>query len=224
MLHKLSLFNENKIISKVRSKDRFVLAAFNLFYLANLKKLHENFFILWIDGEAGAAFAIIKTFNRSFYKIPGSELLRMIIKSRTLSKVSILGNCPDNFKQFLCDNDISINKTLSLPNFNINCHSLTDFDNLGDDVIISLPSPKQEHLAKYLFEKGFCDRAYCIGGAIDMIANPKVEAPTWIRRGKLEWIFRLRTDTSRRIKRLLICVLKVISQLVFLIKNVSIVR
>jgi exopolysaccharide biosynthesis WecB/TagA/CpsF family protein len=63
--------------------------------------------------------------------------------------------------------------------------------------VISLGAPKQELLADALHKKlpdvGFL----CVGAALDFISGHAVRAPVWLRRLKLEWMWRLASDPAR---------------------------
>jgi exopolysaccharide biosynthesis WecB/TagA/CpsF family protein len=63
--------------------------------------------------------------------------------------------------------------------------------------VLSLGAPKQEMLADALHKRlpdvGFL----CVGAALDFISGQAVRAPVWLRRLKMEWMWRLASDPGR---------------------------
>lgn len=184
-------------------RGRIIFVALNLMYLGNVKLLHHNMHVAWIDGLIGKLLLNWST-KRNFSKVAGSRFLRYIISAKIFRRVSVLGDCPTQFENLLHDNGIELGLCLKLRKFDINKMKAVDFKNLEEDIIISLPSPKQELLANFLMTKhNKIKRIFCVGGAVHMLADPSLECPEVLRRLNLEWAFRLRTDPMRRIYRLL---------------------
>ena len=71
-------------------------------------------------------------------------------------------------------------------------------------VFITLPTPKQEQLSVELQKKNSNYKIICIGASISIASGEEKAVPAFMERAGLEFIWRLRTDTFRRISRLLI--------------------
>ena len=67
--------------------------------------------------------------------------------------------------------------------------------------IVTLPTPKQEQLAEILSIKNDHYKILLLGGAINILTGYEKEVPEKIR--YFEFIWRLRFETLKRIKRLL---------------------
>jgi N-acetylglucosaminyldiphosphoundecaprenol N-acetyl-beta-D-mannosaminyltransferase len=91
-------------------------------------------------------------------------------------------------------------------------HPLTDAERADQDsainasdadvVWVGLGTPKQDFEAQRV-----CDECgvttVAVGAAFDFVAGTKPEAPNWMRRLSLEWVFRLLTEPRRLWKRYL---------------------
>ena len=72
-------------------------------------------------------------------------------------------------------------------------------------VILNISTPKQEVLANNIlnqnpFKKIFI---FCLGGGIAMVTGEEKTVPEALEKLNLEWVWRLRTNTLFRLKRLL---------------------
>ena len=211
----VKVITNEKILNNYSS---FTLIAINLFSLGNLSNFNAKNSLFWLDGIAGVIYAKFKNPNINANKIPGPELLRNLIKKGVISKVTIIGNAPENFIKFMKDNDVSLLHHYKVPDFNES--SIEEFFEVTQDVIFSLPAPVQEIFAIQLQEKfNHTLRIYCFGGALQMIHDPKLEANNFIRSIGLEWLWRLRTDTFRRINRLIKSIFILISAIPYLVKT-----
>ena len=68
-------------------------------------------------------------------------------------------------------------------------------------ILITLPTPKQEQLAEFLISKNKCYKIICIGGSINIVSGLEKRVPKILYH--FEFIWRLRYETFRRLKRLL---------------------
>ena len=68
-------------------------------------------------------------------------------------------------------------------------------------IFITLPTPKQEIFAQYLAKKKQNYKIICIGGSIAITSGEETPVPAIIN--YLEFLWRLRYETLRRITRLL---------------------
>ena len=69
--------------------------------------------------------------------------------------------------------------------------------------MITLPTPKQEMLSNEIIKKNKYYKIICIGGGLNIATGEVKSCPAFISKIGLEFIWRLRTDTFRRISRLL---------------------
>ena len=68
-------------------------------------------------------------------------------------------------------------------------------------IFITLPTPKQEQVARFLKNKNIYFKIICIGGSINIASGDEKEVPRFI--SKLEFLWRLRYDSIRRLNRLI---------------------
>ena len=72
---------------------------------------------------------------------------------------------------------------------------------LGADIVwVGMGTPKQDLLARRMAASG--DATYvAVGAAFDFIAGVKKQAPAWMQRAGLEWLFRLLAEPRRLARR-----------------------
>ena len=72
-------------------------------------------------------------------------------------------------------------------------------------VILNISTPKQEIIAKNIlkFNKNKKIFIFCLGGGVAMATGEEEVVPEKIENLNLEWLWRLRTDTYFRLKRLI---------------------
>ena len=68
---------------------------------------------------------------------------------------------------------------------------------------MTLPTPKQEHIAIALSNVNKNYKILCTGGAINMLVGNEKPVPQFMER-YFEGVWRLKFDTNRRLKRLVI--------------------
>lgn len=83
-----------------------------------------------------------------------------------------------------------------------------------DVLWIGIGSPKQIELASYIKSKSKGITIVCVGAAFDFISGCKKQAPLWIRKHGLEWLFRLLSEPQRLWRRYLIIIPKYLSVLI----------
>ena len=172
------------------------LSKINLFYL-NHKK-----FIFWIDGYC--AKFIVEFFN----KVPGRKIINDFNLNKNIKKIYLCGKKSEaqlNYlkKKFSCDiNFVNVPffKTLS----EILNYKKIEIDN-ESLVIMNIATPKQEILAMSILKENPNKKIFilCLGGGMSMVSGEEKIAPELIEKMNLEWIWRLRTNTLFRLKRLL---------------------
>jgi exopolysaccharide biosynthesis WecB/TagA/CpsF family protein len=73
---------------------------------------------------------------------------------------------------------------------------------------LGIGSPKQVQLASWLKKHQLSALIICVGAAFDFVSHSKKQAPSWIRKNNLEWLFRLITEPKRLWRRYLIVIPK----------------
>ena len=73
----------------------------------------------------------------------------------------------------------------------------------NDFIILTLPTPKQEQFAEFISKDNKYYKIICVGGAVVMASGEERSMPEFFEKTGTEFIWRLRTDTKRRFKRLL---------------------
>jgi len=193
-------FSIIKNIHELNFKKNFILSAMNLAFLGSyikgdLKK--STVMINWPDGYFS------KIFDINLKKIPGRDLIRKLKLPNDIKKIIVFGNLSKKSSAYL-------NKTYNLPienrvlgygeikNIVKNVNLSIQKDQL---VFITLPTPKQEIFAHFLSLKNKSFKIICIGGSIAIASGEEKVVPNYI--SYLEFLWRLRYETFRRIKRLL---------------------
>ena len=74
---------------------------------------------------------------------------------------------------------------------------------LNDLIILTLPTPKQEQFAELISTNNNYYKVLCVGGAISMASGDEKPIPEFWDNLGLEFAWRLRTDTYRRVVRLI---------------------
>ena len=196
-------YNEFKIIKSVKDipiEKNFILSGMNLAFLGFFSKgdvYPYKTLYHWPDG----VFA--KSFKTNIKKIPGREIVKNLSIPESINRILILGNCSSLSLEYLKkkykDKTIEIKK---LPygrveniakslNFKIDNKTL---------VYITLPTPKQEQLAYYIARNNNSHKIICIGASIMIASGEEKVVPPILE--NFEFVWRLRTETFRRIQRL----------------------
>jgi glycosyltransferase involved in cell wall biosynthesis len=193
-----------KIIRNIKSlnfKKKFVLSALNLAFLGSYAneevKLYKKL-IHWPDG------VFVKGINYDIKKIPGREILNKINIPNYINQITVMGNLPIKSKIFLIKKYKKKVKNIKLPFGNISkiIKKLNYKIKDNELLLITLPTPKQEQLAEYLVTKNKFYKIICIGGSINIVSGLEKKVPKFLYH--FEFIWRLRYETFRRLKRLLI--------------------
>lgn len=75
-----------------------------------------------------------------------------------------------------------------------------------DIVWLGIGSPKQIGLANYLKKNIPRISIFCVGAAFNFVTNQKKQAPRWMQRSGLEWLFRLLREPKRLWRRYLLII------------------
>jgi glycosyltransferase involved in cell wall biosynthesis len=191
ILNKIKVLNFNK---------NFVLSGLNLAFLGGLAAKEVSLYkelIHWPDG----LFA--KKISPGISKIPGKELLEKLKLNNNIKRIVILGNLNCKSKIYLQKrfNKPIINYELPYGNIKIIIKKFNFKLKKNDLCFITLPTPKQEQLAQHMILKIKKFKIICIGGSINIASGAERAVPNFLK--KIEFLWRLRYDTKRRVNRLL---------------------
>ena len=178
-------------------KTNFILSAFNLtFFGLVADKIKLNKFNLWPDG----IFSIIYNINKK----AGYDLYKNFKLNKNLKKIIVLGNLNLNMKKKMAQRFNLKIKHINIENVNkINLkYKILKKIMKTDIIFITLPSPYQEKIANCISEYSRYYKIVCFGGALNMFYEKKYFVPKYIRDLNIEFLYRLKTDTYRRTKRL----------------------
>ena len=195
-------FNIIKNAESIPYKKNFVLSGLNLAFLGywSEKKinLYENL-VHWPDG----LFKNI-IFSKNIKKIPGRTLVKQMKIEKEIKNLIVAGNCSETSKKYLDIKFKNVRKTyIPLP-FG-KSEDLAEFipEMKNDDLLfLTLPTPKQEQVAEILVSKFEHYKIICIGAGIEMASGNEKGVPEYLENYGFEAIYRLKTDTIRRIRRL----------------------
>ena len=203
-------------ISKIPFEKNFSLSGLNLafigYYNLNVIRLHENLY-LWPDG----IFA--KRFYNNISKIPGRSIIKNIKLPELIKKIYVIGNLTEKSKIYL-ENLYKRNVVhIGLPYGEVedlfNNHCKINFSN-SDLIIITLPTPKQELMSEMIRNYSKNYKILCVGGAVTMASGEEKQIPSFFENYGLEFLWRLKTDTRRRIYRLFVSFSSYVIGLIFM--------
>jgi hypothetical protein len=214
-------------ILQQRQRSGLILSALNLFMLGFFKEQTDfpQSSLFWCDGLLGARFVRAKGIDVK--QLRGVDMLRAILAAHKGQDVSVLGSCNAHASACLARSGVSLKDHFSLEGFQPESFVPHDLHLTTQVAIIALPSPKQELLALKLaaLPQNAAVNFYCIGGALNMLASPELDCPAGYQKIGLEFVFRLRTDTKRRLRRLFESAAKACSNWKYLCKqSVSLIQ
>jgi hypothetical protein len=186
-------------IKKFKLENNFILSAFNLAFLGFFFKkriVPNKHFVVWPDGIFAYRYGCKM-------KIPGRYLIENLNIDKSIKKIIVLGDCSRKEIFFLkrkYKKEIFHFNLKYAPTFKIK----PSIPKIEKDVIyiLTLPTPKQEEIAQYISRKYSNFKVVCIGGGLKMAAGLEHECPKVLYKLGLEFIWRLRSDFNRRVKRL----------------------
>ena len=180
-------------------KKNFILSGMNLAFLGYYgkkeTKSHPDQYH-WPDG----LFA--KYLNLDIKKIPGRKLLHKLKIPKNIKKINILGNCSIKNLGYLKKRFNLPVKVTALPYGTVESMLKKKKIILKKNhlTFITLPTPKQEIMAYKLSETNKYFQIICIGASISLASKEEKPVPKWMV--NYEFIWRLQSDTLRRVKRL----------------------
>lgn len=194
--------NIYKNINNINFNKSFIYAAFNLAFISFFysKKINNiNNYIFWPDGVTSLLF------HKKIKKIPGRNILDNFMIPKNINNMRVIGSYDKKIDDYLKKKFPSVQII-----FNEVPYSTVEniFDSLPeifiDDLcLIVLPTPKQEALANLILEKYKFAKIVCIGGGIRMSAGVEPVVPKFLENLGMEFIWRLRFETIRRLSRLI---------------------
>ncbi len=191
-------FNLISNFEKFNIRSNFIFSALNLafiaYYFLGLIKPSNNLY-LWCDGIFGKVHSKKK-------KIPGSKFITFFFNYK-FSKIIVMGNYSKKQNQYLKKKFNTKVNFIKLPI--VKGNNLKKFVPKLDNnslVLITLPTPKQEILAKEIKKNNKNFKIICIGGGLSIASGEIKQCPKILQSLGLEFVWRLNTDPLRRIKRL----------------------
>ena len=221
----IQYFKIIKNIKHIPFNKNFVLSGLNLafigYWIKNTIKFNKTTY-LWPDGIFFKRFSI----NKTIVKIPGRKIVSDLILPSYIKRIYVFGNLNNSSKAYL--ENIYRKKILNIPlpvdkvdNLYKNHCNMRFLDT--DLIFLTLPTPKQEQFANLIIKDNKFYKIICIGGAVNMAAGLEKIVPQFIEKLNLEFLWRLRTDTLRRLKRLIISALYYfLGEITFRFKNINI--
>ena len=197
---KILLANNFKIVTKYNNilhKKKIILSAMNLAFLGyfSVGKLypHKNLYS-WVDGVWAE-----KLTNTP--KTPGRDLIDNLKIPKEIKTLLVVGNMSDHSKKYLLKKYNRKIINIKLPYGNIESIIKTKIEIPKNSLIlITLPTPKQEQLAYHIAKKNKKFRIICIGASIALSSGEEIKVPDFLNR--VEFLWRLKNDTRRRVIRL----------------------
>ena len=186
-------------INYINNLDTYILSALNLAFLGSYSKgliYNSDKLILWPDG------IFIKTIKYNIKKIPGRNIIKYLKIPKQINTIKVFGNLSDKSKIFLKKKFNKEIVNIPLPFGDIEEITKKKYLVKNDELIfITLPTPKQEQFAQHLAQTNKKYKIICIGGSIAIASGEEKVVP--IKIYYLEFLWRLRYDTLRRINRLI---------------------
>ena len=81
-------------------------------------------------------------------------------------------------------------------------------------ILLTIPTPKQELLAQMIRSKFDCAKIICIGGGLEIASGHEKKCPVILEKMGMEFIWRLRSETKRRVLRISKDIITVIFSLI----------
>ena len=198
-------------INKINLKKNFILSALNLAFLGSLSrdeiKLDKNL-LNWPDG------IFSKIYKKKIKKIPGRKIITDLKINKNIKRILVMGNLSKSSKNFLKSkfNRKIVHIILPFGTAEEITKKIKIKIKKNDLIFLTLPTPKQEQVAQFLKSKNKYYKIICIGGSIGIVSGDEKEVPRSLY--YLEFLWRLRYETARRLKRLFITFYQYITDLI----------
>ena len=180
--------------------ENFILSGLNLAFLGSFisDKINvDKRFIHWPDGIFAQRY-----YKKTIQKITGRHLMSSLIIPKDINTIHVMGDLDNNGYNYLKNKYQKHIRHSKLRYGGIKeiIQDLPDI-NVDELVILTLPTPKQEHVAIALSNINKNYKILCTGGAMNMLVGKEKPVPKFMER-YFEGLWRLRFDTKRRFKRL----------------------
>jgi glycosyltransferase len=193
----------SKVIERIKNKKSgYILSGLNLAFIGFIEKIEpDRSFRLWPDG------VFSKFFTKKTKKFAGRNIINQIDTWGT-KNIILVGNLNKHARIFLKEKKIRIKKYVQLPYGSIELIKKKvkkfSFQNINKKnfIIITLPTPKQEIIAKQIYYQNPNLKILCLGGALNIISGHEIPVPKFLEDLGLEFFWRLKTDPFRRSARL----------------------
>jgi len=149
----------------------------------------------WVDGIWAEKYANLK-------KKPGRDLITNLVIPEKIKNIFVIGNISKKSEKFLTK--LTQKKIINqkLPYANIESLKRIKIKLPKNSLtFITLPTPKQEQLAYKISENNKEYKIICIGASISIASGEEKKVPHNFK--KFEFLWRLRTDTIRRLLRII---------------------
>jgi len=192
------MFKIYRDVKKINFNKNIILSAMNLAYLGYYQKkiLYPlKYLFHWPDGIFLKKIINIK-------KIAGRDLLNKIKLDKNIKSIKVIGNLDTIALKYL-EKKYKRNVThYIIPYLSLNEISKQRIKiKKSELVFITLPTPKQEVLAKSISKNNRYYKIICIGGSINIASGLEKKVPKFLE--NYEYIWRLKNDFFRRLKRLI---------------------
>ena len=199
---KKHIFNIIKDTESIPFNKNFVLSGLNLAFLGYWSEKKINIYENLLHWPDGLFKNII--FSKDIKKIPGRTLVKQMKINKNIKNIIIAGNCSETSKKYLDVKFKNFRKTyISLP-FDKAEHLAEFIPDMKNDelMFLTIPTPKQEQVAEILVGRLKNYKVICIGAGIEMASGNEKAVPEYLENYGFEAIYRLKSDTFRRVKRL----------------------
>jgi exopolysaccharide biosynthesis WecB/TagA/CpsF family protein len=158
----------------------------------------RKYSLLWSDG------IFSKFINNKITKIPGFNLIKNIRLSSKFKSIHVIGNIDSKVYIFL-------KKKFIRRIINFSELPFGDVKKLRKNIpkikrnsliLLTIPTPKQEIVADAIIKKNSFGKIICIGGGLKIASGSEKKCPNFLYKLGLEFLWRLNTDTKRRVRRL----------------------
>jgi len=199
-LEKIRLIRD---VNEIPYNRNFSLSGLNLAFLGYLNsndiKLHDNL-INWPDGFFKSRF-----YDKSIAKLPGSNVIANLKVPDIIQNIYVIGSLTEVSKKFLIKKFYNFKiRHIDVPYDSVeNIYKFCPKNFTDKDLILcTLPTPKQEQLSELIVKNNKNYKIICVGGAVSIASGEEKKVPDFIEKLNLEFLWRLRTDTRRRLIRL----------------------
>jgi glycosyltransferase involved in cell wall biosynthesis len=191
-----------KNLKKIFNKN-FVLSGLNLaflgYYSNNDIRIYKDLYT-WPDGISAR---ILKRNNIN--KIPGRDILKNLIIPNYIIQIRVIGSLSEKSLKYL---EYKFNRKIVHNNLPYgNSDELIKFlpKNFikNELIILTLPTPKQEIIAEHIARHNLKFKIICAGASVAMLSGDEKIVPKFLETLGLEFVWRLRIETKRRLIRLI---------------------